>query len=204
MYSFRSRGQPQPVAPFVGEEQGITWYWVAGLDIQIPHPQGQGAPLNIAPHPIHNEHVAADRQIFYGSFTLVTADGQIHPGPSNHWTPTQQNHTEPQYYQWIGPQIAQARAALAQQVSAVIYEVNQTNTPCSQAGCRPAILATWLAAYPGVLTIARMSAYQLYESQYPAFLKSSMEFKQALRTGTTPPFVQQNAVVHNIPEKYGE
>lgn len=52
MYNFRSRGQPQPVAPFVGQERGITWYWVAGLDIQIPHPQGQGAPLNIAPHPV--------------------------------------------------------------------------------------------------------------------------------------------------------
>lgn len=171
------------------------------IEVQI----APGKFIKVTPHPVHNKDAGIIGQVFYGSFTLVTTDGEVYPSEEiKTWNPTKTDHTEPQYYNWVGPEIVTARNALIQkgkQIAAVIYEVNQTNTPCSHASCRPAILTTWLAAHGGTLTIARMSAFQMYESEPPKVQLTSVGYDTLKKKGTTVPQIAQNAVVHVIPKK---
>ena len=81
----------------------VTWYWVYNLGMYL---EGEGDdPIEVWPHRVHDEHTARPGgQIFYGSFTLVTADGQVHHAEEiESWTPTADEHTEPQYFARVFP-----------------------------------------------------------------------------------------------------
>ena len=88
-------------------------------------------------------------------------------------------------------------------VIAVIYEVNQTNTPCSQQDCRPAIYTTWLTQFP-VLCIARMNAYFLYESQPPEVGLTLDVAREMAKNRTNRPTITEASVVHRVSEHMTE
>jgi hypothetical protein len=195
--------QQGPLPPKKGQEQGVDWYWAQNINLQFPRPDGgiEGIPR----HPLHDRNVAAlGGNHFYGSYTLVRENGtHQHHNVVFEAHPTMTEHTEPQYMQWFKNEMLFAlyHQQLAG-VAVVILEINQTNTPCSMETCRKSIL-NWVSGneFPSGHFMARMSAYQMYESQYPKVQISTIDIGKFHRRDTTPVTIEGPMVVHRVPEK---
>jgi len=193
----------QPLPPKHGQEQGVDWYWAQ--DINLEYPRADAGIERIPPHPLHSYNVAAlGGNHFYGSYTLVRENGTYqHHGAVFETHPTETEHTEPQYMQWFkNEMLAALYHNQLQGVAVVILEINQTNTPCSLETCRKSIL-NWVSGneFPSGHFMARMSAYQMYESQYPKVQISTIDIGKFHRRGTTPVTIDGPMIVHRVPEK---
>jgi len=177
-----------------GVEGGVAWHWVGDLAFTL---DGTQVPV----HPVHAKHVAQlGSNRFYGSFTLVSNNGQaLHGDKVIEAYPTKDNHTEPQYFTWLGQQFNRPEVLLLLlNTKAIVLEVNQTNTPCSGQQCRPRILNTVNALrYGNAYFIARLSAYQVYQHQYPKVILSSFD-AQAIRQQPESVALTGPAVVHKV------
>ncbi len=195
-----------------GEEKGVPWKWTNNLLLTVA--EAEGKAFGIKPHAIHGYDVAAlGGNRFYGSFTILRDDGvTYHHDKYILANPTHSQHTEPQYFEWLEVELAAiilmsrfnpTAASFLQKARAFVIEMNQTNTPCSGKACRPVILeavkskkaagGTW----PTV--VARMSAYQIYEHQYPKVMPTSFEIAHA-RKNAMASFALESMCVHRFPE----
>lgn len=186
--------------PLEGVEDGVSWKWTNNLALSV---EGGAAPNAVDVHPIHAKDTSSiGGNHFYGSFSLILADGTCkHHDKYKYANPTKTDHTEPQFFAWLAQELAGVGNALAT-AKAIIIEINQTNTPCSGQACRKAILACVAAnnvcghAFP--IVIARMSAFQIYETQPPKITPTSFEIKDG-KKGSAYMVVSQSMCVHKFP-----
>jgi len=182
-----------------GFENGANWFWVKNLTIQVSN---QSAPVLVGKHSLHDRHVQGFEQFFYGGYTIVPREGSprysVTGGP---WKPNNSEHTEPQFFAWLNQEIDDDQIT-AENVICVIIEINQTYTPCSRSTCRNEILS-WVKTknWGGAFCIARMSAYDLYNSSYPAVHITSMD-AQRVRKADVILKLNGPAAVHQVPTKY--
>lgn len=188
-----------------GKEDGVLWNWTNNLQFSLNRGD---VNVSVNPHPIHSLDVSAlGGNQFYGSFSIVLTDGTTYHRP-NHIlaNPTKTDHTEPQYFDWLQNEIHGGGVTLGllrNPAVAFIIEINQTNTPCSKATCRKAILNCvkdrTVAGVPFGMVVARMSAYQIYESQYPKICPTSIEIATGKKS-TAVPVVMESQCLHRFPE----
>ncbi len=195
-----------------GEENGVAWHWTNNLLLSVGELDGKSS--DVKAHPVHGLPVASlGGNTFYGSFSVLRADGQsYHHNRYLTANPTKTHHTEPQYFEWLETEIAaitlvsmsdpEAASFLAKP-RAFIMEINQTNTPCSGKACRPTILAavanSKIGRHDWPIVVARMSANQIYESQPPKVFPTSFEIAHA-RKNAMASFALKSMCVHRFPE----
>jgi hypothetical protein len=198
--SFMAQKKPKgPFDPVSGMERGTKWMWVSDLEFDVPV---GGEMVNVPPHTLHQINTASERQVFHGGYTIVTNDKKVIHGPKQKWNPTEDEHTEPQYFAWLKGKLEDDKAL--RNAKMLILEVNQTNTPCSGKNCRPKVLTEWLKVGGNVTTVARMSAYQVYESSPPKVQLTGDKAKLHAKEGTKKQTVSTSLVIHKIPEKQVE
>jgi hypothetical protein len=189
-----------PNKTVVGVERSVTWYWANRLDIVLGI---ASATIAIPAHEIHGYNVAGlSGNDFYGSYTLVGANGQWkHSSNIFHANPTKEQHTEPQFFEWLEQKLS--TTLFTTKIYAFIIEINQTNTPCSGKHCRPLILTAIAEGKAGGVSfpvvIARMAAYQIYETQPPKVQLTSFAAKDLRKTPGTLTVVNSCAI-HRVPE----
>ena len=181
-----------------------NWQWVADLNIEVATPSGN---TSVPPHLVHSDsnrqYVATNDQIFLGSYTIVNNDGSTTAGPIKKFTPGDL-HTEPQYFRWLDGQLATENLSNA---TAIIMEINQTNTPCSLDSCRFEIMSRLQGSAAndgGPFWIARMGAHQMY-SQAPAvpltsFSADDIRRRGDRRTGDSAGVVSSPMAIHKVPD----
>jgi len=191
-----------------GVEQGVPWIWAGSLNLAYDGVQ-------IPPHPIHDKLVASvGGNTFFGSFTIVFGNN-VCKSYENYIeaSPTKTDHTEPQYFKWLDVHLKQfslfhaaskefGDTAIA--IKAIVIEMAQTNTPCSKATCRKEILERVKTGLWGdVVYLARLSAYQMYETQPPKVGITYDAGKKLLRSGDSA-ILSSPAVVHKVPDLHGQ
>jgi uncharacterized protein DUF4157 len=195
---------PSPPKGVVAKlENGVNWYWVENLKFRLTL---WGLDITVPVHPLHEIDASSLKQIFYGGYTLVDGNGECEfRQAKSPWYPTQTQHTEPQYFQWLKQSLAQETELNEGQHSivAIIMEINQTNTPCSGKNCRPMILD-----YVGnhsygkedqVPFFARMSAYTLYYQTGKIGIGPT-EAKTVVKTHTRDITLSKPSAIHRIPK----
>lgn len=186
-----------------GKENDVVWRWTNNLELAVVSAEGKA--VNVAPHSLHDLSVSAlGGNKFYGSFTIVGKDGEVYRHEAKIDTsPTKQQHTEPQYFTWLDEQLDDIPLGKIAGAAAFIMEINQTNTPCSGAGCRPAILQAVangkVAGFTFPIVVARMSAYQIYEHQYPKVCPTSFEVDHA-KGNMMKSFPLESMCLHRFPQ----
>jgi hypothetical protein len=183
----------------VGKEDDVPWIWSNSLTIHV-------GGINVPTHEIHGLSVSImGGNQFYGSFSIVSKEGKLYQHPKYlDATPTLAQHTEPQYFTWLIEELDDVPLSFMHP-SAFILEINQTNTPCSKQSCRKAIIN---AVKNGNLfgaakiTVARMAAYQIYETQYPKVCPTSMEIAAGQKeSDTTQILIAASTCLHRFPQK---
>lgn len=162
-----------------GKEEGVDWVWSQNLDITVEYKK---SAYNCRAHDIHKMQVAAvNGNTFYGSFTLMSKKWNMRGTNPFKATPTIAQHTEPQYFEWLAKTLDDLKSSDLNAAFALILEIAQTNTPCSKATCRKAILAACssnqVGKYSFPIVIGRMSSHAIYETQYPKVCPTSEEIR---------------------------
>lgn len=187
-----------------GKEDGVDWKWTNCLTLTMSNDEKHS--VDIPAHEVHSKSVnGLHGNNFYGSFTIVSKKGEIYNhGKSINASPTLAQHTEPQYFEWLDEQLDDVPLGKIAGAQAFVIEINQTNTPCSKATCRKKILSCVKDGkvvdrdFP--MVIARMSAYQIYETQYPKVCPTSFEIEEG-RKEQLKTFPLASMCLHRWPEK---
>lgn len=168
--------------------------------------------LEIPVHRLHQESMSSIGQEFVGGLTLLF-NGGGEPRTERFETlyPTKDVHTEPAYYEQVKKYFTGKGANLLGRLRVVVLEINQTNTPCSRATCRPKLLGfvkhekledLGLAIRRPPLLLVRLSAYQVYESSPPHFHLVTEQY-QALHLHNAPVNIgEQSGIIHRSPDCY--
>lgn len=195
--------------PIRGTEGGVTWIWAGNLDLTLNLP---GGARTVRAPALHSESVSQiGGNLFLGGYTLVRNDGTTSFAGGFKANPREEKHTEPQYFDWLDGELHDEDLS---GVEALILEINQTNTPCSQAACRREILDRIKQSncpianckkkkHPPYWVVARMSAYQKYETQPPPV---GLTYAQAdeIRNGDEAVTLDGPGAVHRVPEAHTE
>lgn len=184
-----------------GAEAGVPWFWTANPKIQI---QGEkGKPKNVAVHPLHNNRgFGVGGNLFYGGLTALTDKGNVVHSETKEFTPKKGQHTEKQYFNSINriQKKLEKKILASEKIDHLVMEMNQKNTPCSKATCRPKILSTVKGSKSTTPQIhARLSAENVYETQPPKFNITNMQGKKMKKAGTKPVVLKDPSVVHMVP-----
>lgn len=183
-----------------GNELGVTWQWTNSLHIHV-------GGIAVTSHAIHDLSVSGiNGNLFYGSFSIVSKDAKLYKSQTYlKANPTSDKHTEPQYFEWLEKALEDVPLEYMNP-NAFIIEINQTNTPCSKQTCRKAIIN---AVSGGKLfgnckiTVARMAAYQIYESSYPKVCPTSFEIDAGVKESKTDQIaVAASMCLHRYPENH--
>ena len=182
-----------------GNELSVPWQWTNSLHIHV-------GGIAVTPHDIHGSSVSGiNGNLFYGSFSIVSKNGKLYQSKSYlRANPTAEKHTEPQYLEWLGKALEDIPLEFMHP-NAFILEINQTNTPCGRKTCRKEIIN---AVKGGKLfgnckiTVARMAAFQIYESSPPAVCPTSFEIETGIKESKTDQIsVSASMCLHRYPEK---
>lgn len=180
-----------------GSENDVLWAWNNSLHIMV-------GGIHVPPHELHGKSVASlGGNTFYGGFSIVSSSHKLYTSGIFKANPTKTQHTEPQYFEWLVNELDDVPLSF-RNPNAFILEMNQTNTPCSGKSCRPFInkvVEQSNLCGNAKITVARMSAYQIYESQYPKVVPTSFERAAGVKLSTTTQHpISQSMCLHRFTE----